>query len=1398
MYGGINLVGALLLIFGTMLYLWGLIWLRLFQCCGCCLYKRDAHSRISRKKRAVITTFCNLMFMLMLMIIVILGYFLGSTQLTQSVRTFPESVKGIADIARNEVGYINDFWMNFMSRWAVNTLKDVNGTFTTGVNFFKLYEDLVIINDSLANLPNFDVIGDSITSIDGHIANVSDALDLILLDTDDLDDQKLNVVVQLDVLGNDLIILNESANVIAQAISGALPIVEGIADTQTLLMGEEDERENPEAGLMGSVFSDLQTLEQAATGSFREFPADPSEQLYAPRTTWIDITDGNYSSVTNFLSLTMDCATAASCEEALAELVDLRDYLILCRDNIDNKPDYSVTADNMRLIESETTSIDINSLSVAVASIDNATSSGPDTSEIGLHVQNILDAIDNITLAELEKHIGWVIYEVEIIPEDLYILLGEVQKIPSVLEPLRDPIYDLLYVQPMSINETLFDIETLLKIPENKTFLSHYFLSVNKSITKLLVNFADVEVQILNATEAIFNLNVSTYSQNIREAENAINDQVSAFNATRVLNLINSFGTTMSPNLTSFDSDVGSFGDAINQTNFGDAMYDVLDKLYVANNLSYSQLVTYVGNGTDEDGDLFKLAMGVCSEDTTIYCINDADCSGTCGQHGEYRCVGHGPSPVDLCSADSDCTTTEYCLADYVRMTALYYSLRAFGITDNSTEALEGNRTRQSLSNFETLREGGNFDTQSTIDDLETALRSINTIGIDSYFGEIETTTDGITNIDLSSTVDNINEASDGLDIDFSEFRNATDDAKKLKDDFSDTLLDGFQVIEGAIDFFYNKEVGMQFYLDKLAYDILDNKLSELGSGGMIEYSVHVIDGMQNYWVRLLDGIEDLKNDTFDFANETDDFTRQMDIMSAQKGTIYEDNNKHGSLYYTLMLDPTIGRDVMVSLSEGKNGYITENKDEETYKDDKWCLTSSCFENSADFYESEPFLSSLPAQANLLNIAGLVWVPLAFVFLLSLFTACCPFVCCAKSKKQQYHPATFMLCCMIVIVPWYLIIPGVLFPLVIFASDTCVSYENVGSRTLDKWGDDFCTYVGGEGTIQECVFDVYTDYNISVTVDIDGIYDALMGTCPDDGSDPITDPLYSLSEQLKEESEGAIETETAKDKSPWDIIRPSLKQVVIDSTTLGADIVGDFIEANADHVVDCDSISTIKNNLESPVCTYLVGPVAWYLGMLYLAGWLMCCCGIPNACLIQHHTLWIDFEERVAKVHDEDAAMFGLDDEGNELDEPAFEDEYDENGQHIHRPAKVKYGRVEDDDDNDEDEENARVSLPYVYGKSNIHYHEELSSEDAQTHRQMRGLNKGDYDDRDDGHVELRRHEPVMHDPSYRDEPHHLGHGTAHADNHPTTGGVALHPSKNLNHSHSGREEVDSVDSGAP
>jgi hypothetical protein len=278
-------------------------------------------------------------------------------------------------------------------------------------------------------------------------------------------------------------------------------------------------------------------------------------------------------------------------------------------------------------------------------------------------------------------------------------------------------------------------------------------------------------------------------------------------------------------------------------------------------------------------------------------------------------------------------------------------------------------------------------------------------------------------------------------------------DIKDQKSEYQSNLDDVIELISGMITFFYHEDE-LHTYLNNLSTATLERILSTKGSGAMILSVGTTFDSMISYFQNLMNDFKD----TYDFSitnvNVKEKMTFGADFMdriTSNPNTKYKDNDNYGSLYYLTQLS-NMSSDKVVNIYDTSVDSFQYDTNGDKYSGGLYCVTSGCFEESANYYNEDPLPlpNMVPVPVTLTNVTMGLWFPVVLVVLLALLTICCPL--CFKNNTLRSCPACLMISVIVFMLPLFFIITGMLFPVSILMSDVCLTGPSVAVNYVESYG----------------------------------------------------------------------------------------------------------------------------------------------------------------------------------------------------------------------------------------------------------------------------------------------------------------------------------------------------------
>ena len=183
-------------------------------------------------------------------------------------------------------------------------------------------------------------------------------------------------------------------------------------------------------------------------------------------------------------------------------------------------------------------------------------------------------------------------------------------------------------------------------------------------------------------------------------------------------------------------------------------------------------------------------------------------------------------------------------------------------------------------------------------------------------------------------------------------------------------------------------------------------------------------------------------------------------------------------------------------------------------------------------------------------------------------------------------------------------------------SDGCDNWNTLGESYLTTYGDAYCNNMfGGNGTLRACTFnktlqDSMGGGYITYSVDILGMYRGFTGDC--NQHDPFESVLLEIAEQVKPIPRRASD-ENVLDNGDIELRQPLINIVNETADDMGV-LLSDIVVDLAD-IFQCKDVAAVVSYPEEVVCESYFKPLFWFVGMVYLASWVLCCCVLPAAAI---------------------------------------------------------------------------------------------------------------------------------------------------------------------------------------
>lgn len=903
---------------------------------------------------------------------------------------------------------------------------------------------------------------------------------------------------------------------------------------------------------------------------------------------------------------------------------------------------------------------EVKMLQTNIATLSTVVNNEPDMSLIQSNTEAYEDSIKNY-------HLDSVLTSTTTVSDISTVMSAECDIIDIQIEAislLSDTLTSLLgFINQINIiNSTL-----VTNLPDGVFNITNLFDEINSTITKSLIVVDQYGLQLFELESQLADVDdlIDIWHSDSVSIENGVSVEYSSTDFPYYyswMNLLADRIGQLQNECESTESLAADFYNSLQSLDISASYISHLTSLETTKTLLLQNL-NQVINVTN--GDYVQLAKGYCNSDTSKSCSANSDCisSGgtTCLSIGKYRCKLQSDQ---VCTLDSECSQlNDYCLADYTRANELYSLLDSCGKQDaivrklpdmSSTKTIvdsDSNSNHRILASSpvtndaETVALNTRLETTknssaasmsasaSTVDNAAQVSDTKNATALNSTSNNVN---DLVSNsqFDNFTPLDALNYIMDSMIV--SDITSALDDlgttidneiTKKL--DLINKWLGAFIVIR---DFLESRD-GLQLFISRLKRNYLEKKLSIHGPGEMTTSIIEVFDNITNYF--------DGKQNAFDtphlnLAKKLRKHFGALDRLyasdAAGKGYLKE----HGSYYYILEQSRLTSNEILSVGHPEISGIIT-NSYGERYYDDSYCVLDTCVEHTNHVLYTAPMSewdsefpgSNIPLDISLSNFLLVLWTPIWIIVLLGVCTIACPLCPNKRLRDLRQWPACCLSCNIACQLPWILLITGFIFPFLIMFGDICSSGANIGSEYMIAYGDDFCSNtLNGHGTLHDCVFDKNLTNNlgggnITFNVDIVGLYRGLLANdCSYSQDDPFTSLFDSLGNGVHNVPRGVVDSvfPESADHSSIPFVKVRLLNLLLkipqNASSATGDIIRTFLRDEGRQAFDCEHMSSAVNDMTDVVCVSLYEPFFWYVGTWYLCAWVLLCCGLPLACVI--------------------------------------------------------------------------------------------------------------------------------------------------------------------------------------
>ena len=743
--------------------------------------------------------------------------------------------------------------------------------------------------------------------------------------------------------------------------------------------------------------------------------------------------------------------------------------------------------------------------------------------------------------------------------------------------------------------------------------------SVNETITSANVSIAEIESNFNKSQATINAVHVTPYLTNVSSLQSSVNDGLALVGGGSALySALSAYNTSLSEiNLSTLQSAIASLTSSLNSISVEEynTASSNLASMGVALAALNSSLTPLVAPWPVGQYPLF--AGGYCSLSATTPCLTNADCSSdVCVGVGVRRCFG--ADSATACTVNADCPTTARCLTDEPTAAGLAVavgalsSLQTFGSLPTLLNSIDAAVLALNPTQYSS--------------DLSTLGAGLNAVNAGSYLSTLSSLQAGLSGFDTSSLLNTLqtnlaklSTATATMQSAISTLEGVEPTLVDLRTNYRSVLLqahDGVAFVRG----FFNTE--LPAYASLMSRSALTALVAQKGPTAMFSTLLVNVAQRALKYIASYDSISGVPSiPASDWLNT---YGPYLDKISGTGST--PDSTTSGSYYFFGQL---LWPSYVLPANDTTAQYVMSNSAGVRYPNGKYCVTTACITNTINKLNSAPmsslqstFPGYVPTQVEQVDasreqlLLGL-WVFPVIAILLgvwALFSKCC----CRKPTWQKL-PSSFAAACMICQLPCIFILSGIVFPVLLFTGDTCASGLNVGSNYILSY-PSICSAFGGTGDVSSCTVTAtfplhHGDQNFTFWFNPLGDYENLVtNKCED--RDPLVDAFKTTLSQLRDEPfqefDYYLDGWLVRNNYTLNGDLMDVAYSAVNSTTAH---VFDFFTTEVGLLGSCAAVSNMINSVKEMPCCTLLTPLYFYVTCWYIMGWLMCCCGIPAACL---------------------------------------------------------------------------------------------------------------------------------------------------------------------------------------
>ena len=1107
------------------------------------------------------------LFVTFLVIWMLMSYFAGTASIPSSMKAIANAPEPLIETLQGLAMPIRDLIVSLATTTVPQLVNNVTSMINNTTDLNALVNNMTCIVNLTTDghLPNVAVLSDIISTLSGAVGSINATLTSTSVVLDGVNAQIANVTAGIMGIEDQTWLLSMSlqAGVLSlKAINGSVDVLAALSANIT----------DQNSGVP-SITNDLDGTATALPNSTAVSDASQylTEMVNDPNSYTFDETDEI---------------------EYLLQSIDL---------SYSTAPDYSMTAVHLADLQADVDYVNQQNL----------------FGQLDQQVADTQYAIDNIGTEILvtKQSINDMVLAVQSFnfsaPTALLLTINaSTAQLPAVFATLQSqlglvqPLFGVLpcfYAAVMAAEQ--FNV-TLIQLPSEFNTIISLGPTLNSSLTAALSTVTEVQSEIATFNVQLASFNITSYLQQITTMQQLANNQSATLTSGSDIALLNSaYNQTQSANFSSVNQ-LMALNSTMNEVRFNATLVRTLTLLEQAILDAESLMAVIIP-------DLAQInKYGYCDNDDTHKCTADTDCGSanhclsapaTASSPTTQRCAVHGSTP---CVHDYQCGPSDHCLVDQARYDWLRNNIT---FIQYATPGPEVGPLVSQLTAVEGQADPNTNGLSSVSSTISTTVASLYGVDLSGVNNTLRSLTASLTTFDASSAQAQVSSVQSALgSVDLASAQSTVNSLASTIDEVNDDisqLLEAQQLVTAIRDLIFYQ---LPIYLQSIDET---NLLQQYSSGGLSAMATTVL--------QLVDNATAFINNT-DFITPTNltttllttDIKHYLDVLSTPTYSQY------GPVYFIAMLaykDHTLD---LSTIPSSELSQYDKDVNGNSYGNDSYCLSSTCIDNTIDYYTGSSLKTvssgSIPLSLSAVHALSIPLVIPAVIALLGLLST------------LMYRSAAWASCCssctacmIFVLMPIIFALIGIVWPLLVVGmADACSGGVSIGNQYVTAQAPSLCTN-SLSGTItadNQCYVNPAT--NVSFTFDIPAVFASIAGSSCSSTNDPMAAIFAQLSHTVSSYPVDKIDDaiDSLNDGSSSIRIRPALIAVAHQAAQSSGALFTTTVSTIGDQL-GCGALSATFEDVKAAFCCTTATSIYWAVGAWYLMAFSMLLCGWQAALL---------------------------------------------------------------------------------------------------------------------------------------------------------------------------------------